>query len=118
MKIQRIVYFAVTGLLSLMMLLSAGMMLFNNQEVSQMFVKLGYPAYVSWGLGVAKFLGLIAIWSNYSKTLKEWAYAGFFFNFLLAFSAHINAGDGDWGGSVVAMALLLVSYTLNRKIFG
>ncbi len=36
-------------------------------------------------------LGLIAIWSNKSATLKEWAYAGFFFNFVLAFLAEVHA---------------------------
>jgi len=115
MTAKKIAYYAATGLLSVMMLMSAGTMLLMNHIAAEGFVKLGYPTYITYYLGVAKVLGLVAIWSNYSATLKEWAYAGFFFNFLLAFSAHINAGDGEWGGAAVALALLLISYFTQAK---
>ena len=79
------------------------------------FTKLGFPAYIIYPLAMAKILGLIAIWTNKSKTLKEWAYAGFFFDFVLAASAHININDGEFGAAVFAMILLLLSYNLNNK---
>lgn len=118
MKTRRIIYYVATVLLSLLMLFSAGMYIFNHAEVTVLFNKLGYPSYIVYPLAVAKLLGLTAIWSNYSKTLKEWAYAGFFFDFLLALSAHINAGDGEFAPAAAALALLIISYILNRKIFG
>ncbi len=115
MNKNRIIYFAATGLLSLMMLFSAGMYIFNYAEVSALFNNLGYPSYIVYPLAVAKLLGLTAIWINYSKTLKEWAYAGFFFNFLLALSAHINAGDGEFAPALVALVLLGVSYYFGKN---
>ena len=66
---------------------------------------------------MAKILGVIAILSKQSRLLKEWAYAGFFFDFLLAISAHLNAGDGEFPLAVIALVLLLVSYVFDRKVF-
>ncbi|NNE66360.1 MAG: DoxX family protein [Pyrinomonadaceae bacterium] len=110
MKITKIVFYVATGLLTLMMLFSAGMYIFNNAEVSKLFNALGYPSYIVYPLAVAKILGLIAIWSNYSEKLKQWAYAGFFYDFILALSAHISVGDGEFAPALVAIVLLFASY--------
>ncbi len=115
MKTTKIIYYVGTILMSLLMLFSAGMYIFNNAEVTKIFGSLGYPTYIIYPLAVAKILGLIAIWSNFSKTLKEWAYAGFFFDFVLALSAHLNVGDGDWAGAVIALILWTVSYVFWKR---
>ena len=112
----KIIYYIATVLLSLMMLGSAGMYVFNNAEVAKIITSLGYPTYIIYPLAVAKILGLIAIWSNYNKTLKEWAYAGFFYDFVLALTAHLNVGDGEFGGAAVALVLLVVSYIFDKKV--
>lgn len=93
---NKIIDWIATGLLSLLTLSAVGMYIFNHAEVVKTFGLLGFPAYIIYPLAAAKTLGVIAIVSNYSKTLKEWAYSGFFFNFLLALSAHLNAGDGEF----------------------
>ncbi|MCO6512766.1 MAG: DoxX family protein, partial [Aridibacter famidurans] len=80
MKGIKITYYVTTGIVTAMMLLSAGGMLFFNEMSSQTFRDLGYPDYLAYPLGVLKILGLAAIWTGYSRSLKEWAYAGFFFN--------------------------------------
>ena len=113
-KRSKIIYLIATGLLTANMLLSVGMYLFNHEMVVGMFEALSYPPYIIYPLAIAKILGLIAIWSNKSKTLKEWAYAGFVFDFLLAISAHINAEDGGYAGGVVALVLVLTSYSFYR----
>ena len=115
MKTNNIVFYVATGLLSALMLFSATNFIFNNAEVSTLFVALGYPAYIIYPLATAKILGLIAIWSNYSKTLKELAYAGFFYVSLLALSAHLNVGDGGFGPAAVALVLWTVSYIFEKK---
>jgi len=113
---EKIIYYTSTGLLTVMMLMSAGMYIFNHDMMAETFTKLGYPSYIIYPLAIAKILGLIAIWSNISKTLKEWAYAGFFFDFILALSAHINAGDGEYMPAIIALVLLLTSYFYSTKI--
>lgn len=115
-KRNKIIYWAATGLLTAFMLLSAGMYFFNYEMVSETFSKLGFPTYIIYPLAILKMLGLIAIWTKKSNTLKEWAYAGFFFDFLLAFSAHLNVNDGEFAGALVAMILLIVSYSFDKKI--
>ena len=115
MKRDKIIYWVATGLLSAMMLLSASMYLFNNAEIVSIFTKLGYPTYIIYPLALAKILGVIAILTNKSVVLREWAYAGFFFDFVLAFFAHQQIGDGESAGAVVAMILLLVSYNFRKK---
>jgi uncharacterized membrane protein len=115
---MKIIYWIVTGLLCLMMLGSAGMYIFNHAEVLKIFGQLGYPTYIVYPLAIAKILGVIAILTKKSKTLKEWAYAGFFFDFLLAASAHYFAGVPSPLLAIVGLVLLLISYTLDRKIYG
>jgi hypothetical protein len=114
---DKIVYWIATGLLSAMMLMSAGMYIFDNAKVSELFQSLGYPVYIIYPFAVAKILGILVILTKKSTFLKELAYAGFFYDFLLAFSAHINAADGGYVPSIVAMTLLIISYFYDKKVF-
>ncbi|MBX3721810.1 MAG: DoxX family protein [Turneriella sp.] len=114
MKINKIVYWSATLLLSAMMLLSAGMYLGKFSEMSAGFQALGYPAYLPAVLATAKILGVAAILFRRVAVLREWAYAGFFFNFTLALIAHI-ATRTSFAGVIVAFVLLLTSYLFERK---
>lgn len=117
MKAARIIYWIVTGLLCLMMLASAVMYIVNHDEAAKAFTALNYPAYLVYPLAIAKILGVAAIITKKSKSLKEWAYAGFFFVFAFALTAHLNARDGGFVAPIVALALLFASYFLDRKIY-
>jgi len=48
--------------------------------------------------------------------LKEWAYAGFFFDFVLAFFAHFMVNDGEFAPALVALVLLFTSYGSWKKL--
>lgn len=73
---------------------------------------LGYPLYFMKILAVAKLLGVLAIVSGLSPTLKEWAYAGFTFDVCGAFASHLSAGDARWMAAVPAafFVVQLASY--------
>lgn len=116
-KRNKIIFYASTGLLSVLMVMSAGMYFFKNADISAVFESLGYPTYIIYPLAIAKLLGLVAIWTRKSKALLEWAYAGFFFDFVLAFFAHLMISDSDQWGALVAMILLLISYLFQKKVF-
>ena len=116
-KMNKIIYWIATGLLSALMLMSASMYIFNYEMVSQTFVNLGFPVYIIYPLAAAKILGLMAILTRKYKLLKEWAYAGFFFDFVLALSAHWIINDGAFVPAFVAIVLLIVSYIYDKKIF-
>lgn len=112
-----LIYRITTGLVSLLMAFSATMYFVQNEMVSETFLKLGFPTFIIYPLAIAKILGLIAIWTNKSKMLKEWAYAGFVFDLLLATGSHLVAQDGEFAPSLVALILLSVSYYYHRKLF-
>ena len=116
-KIAYWVYWTSTALFSLMMLIGAGSYFFNYEHVGEEFASLGYPLHIIYPLAIAKLLGIIAILSKKSNTLKEWAYAGFFFDIALAIMAHIHAGDDDIPGALMALTLLMVSYFSDKKVF-
>lgn len=114
-KTTKLIYWIATGLLSTMMVMSGFMYFFNHAHVAEEFQKLGYPTYIICPLALAKLLGVVAILTNKNKTLKEWAYAGFFFDFVLAFFAHLYIGDGEFPGALIALVLLFVSYFFGKK---
>ena len=111
------IYWTATVLLTLLMLFAAFNYIFKHELIVIVFQKLGFPTYIIYPLAVAKLLGVAAILSKKSKTLKEWAYAGFFFNFVLAISAHLNAGDGQFAPALASLALLSTSYVLDRRLY-
>lgn len=78
---------------------------------------LGYPLYLMRILGFAKILGAVAIVSNRSRTLKEWAYAGYTFDLLGAMASHLAVGDGPVAVvPAVMLAFVLSSYGLWSRI--
>jgi hypothetical protein len=116
MNIQKIVYYLATVVLTVIMLYSAQMYLRNPETIADYFESVSYPRYLVYPLAIAKILGLSAIWGNFSKWLKEWAYAGFFFDVTLAFTVHIVAEDGGELFSIIAFFALMVSYFFGKTI--
>ena len=99
------------------MLFSAGMYILNNEVVQGMFIKFGYPTYIIYPLAIAKLLGLFAIWNPKFNILKEWAYAGFIFDGVLAFTAHQVADDGGYLFSLIVIIASVLSYFYEKKVF-
>lgn len=112
---NKLVFKISTALLSLLMLLSASFYIFNNDEVSTTFINLGFPTFIIYPLAVLKIIGVIFLWFGKGSFLREWAYAGFMFNFILALTAHLNVGDGDFPGATIALVLLIISYFFDKK---
>jgi len=117
MKTNKIIYWASTGLLSAMLLMSAGLYIFDNAVVSEMFTAFGYPTYIIYPLAVAKISAVTVLLTQKQSKIKEWAYSALFFEFILAFFAHFMIGDGEQMGAVIAMTLLIVSYVFGRRLF-
>jgi len=73
---------------------------------------LGYPMYFFAILGVWKALGAIAILAPRFPRLKEWAYAGIFFDLTgAAASCAAVGGYGAYGFHIVA-PLVLTGFTM------
>ncbi len=115
MNFQKIIYWIATVLFSGIILFSIYNYFFNHETIRGYFEAFGYPTYLVYPLAIAKILGLVAIWGNFSKWLKEWAYAGFFFNTLLAFFAHYMYNGSDYLFAVLAFAGVIISYITGKQ---
>jgi len=115
MDTKRLIYWVATALMALIFLFSSYNYFFNYEMIAGFFDNLGFPRWIIYPLATAKILGLIAIFSNFSKVLKEWAYAGFFFDAVLAYSAHHMAEDGQGLFSIIAIVAVVVSRIFDER---
>lgn len=113
---MKIVYWVATVAMCGIMLFSAQMYFRNTEMVRGFFDNLEYPTYLVIPLAIAKILGIITILSNKVKWLKEWAYAGFFFDMTLAFTAHCIKDDGQGLFATLGLLFLIISYATGKKI--
>ena len=109
--VPKIVYWSSTVIVAAMLLLALTY-LTGNEQVTSGFTKAGYPQHLRIVLGVAKPAAAIVLLLPGFALLKEWAYAGAAFAWVMAFIAHYSAGDGVqvWIMPLVLLALLIVSH--------
>jgi len=107
---RKIAYWAST-IIAAAMLLFALSYLTGAPQVVEGFNHLGYPQHLRLILGIAKPAAAIVLLLPGLALLKEWAYAGVAFAWLMAFIAHWQAGDGPEAFMpLVLLVLLVVSY--------
>lgn len=115
----KVYYWVATGLFAAFMAFTAiPDILMVPDAMDFMTNKLHYPAYFVPFIGVAKLLGAVAILIPGFRRIKEWAYAGLFFD--LAGAAYSIAATGghvaEWGFMILPVAVLFTSYFLNHKL--
>lgn len=91
----------------------------TGEMAKQGIMGLGYPEYFVVMLVVFKVIGATAlIVPKVPRFLKEWAYAGFTFDFLAAFiSLWVVGGFGmTLLLPLIALAILMVSYITFQKL--
>ncbi|RXF68684.1 DoxX family protein [Arcticibacter tournemirensis] len=118
MKTNKVTYWVVTILVSVMMINSAVMYL-TKPEIKQAFVHLGFPSYFRVELAALKVIGAIVLLVPLPCNFKEWAYSGFAITFVSAFIAHSASGDPASARimPVIFLVLLVVSYiTYHRNL--
>ena len=88
--------------------------LLGSPEAVEGLRHLGYPAYFGVLLGAWKLSGAIAITLPGFPRLKEWAYAGFFFDLTAAAISHAALNDSiiDIVAPLGFLALVIASYML------
>lgn len=94
MKKTNILYWTFTVLFALIMFSTAvPNVMMSADSIDLIHTKLGYPQYFIIFVGVAKILGVIGILIPGYPRVREWAYAGLFFD-LFAASASGIAVEG------------------------
>jgi len=108
------IYWLSTGLLGLDFLVGGAFQIARAPQAVEGFAHLGYPAYFAILLGVWKVLGAIVLLLPGLPRLKEWAYAGIFFDVTAAVVSVIAVGDGVASASLpfAFVVLTLVSWAL------
>jgi len=117
MKTTNIVYWTSTGLFGAFMIFSAIPHIMVTAESVEFINNLGYPTYIIPFLGVAKFLGGVAILIPGFVRLKEWAYAGLFYD-LLGATYSVIASTGFQPSTafmLLPFALFALSYVYYHK---
>ena len=96
-KTINILYWVFTILFAALMIFSAiPNILVNDDSIKFLHDGLGYPVYFIRFIGLAKLAGSIAILIPGLKKIKEWAYAGLFFDLAGAiYSGIAAAGKAD-----------------------
>jgi hypothetical protein len=109
---RRIIYVASTAILVLEIAVGALMDLALLPHVVQDVRSLGYPTYILYIVGVWKVLALGGLLWPRLPRLREWAYAGVFFEMSGATASHILAGDafGKYAAPMAFTFLTLVSW--------
>jgi len=120
MKKTDVLYWTFTGLFAAFMFLSALPDIVSAKIAIGGFIKMGMPLYLLPFLGIAKTAGVIAILIPGFPRIKEWAYAGLFFDIIGAtYCVFSISSSGEMAGNLgfmaVPIALGILAYIYYRK---
>lgn len=103
-----ILYWICTILFAVLMIFTAVGGIGPNKQNMEIMVKgLGYPVYFIQFISWAKIVGSVAILIPGLKTIKEWAYAGLFFDLAGAIFSGISA-SGKFDPLMITMLIWIV----------
>ncbi len=119
MKLKLIGYWATTAAIALETLAGGVTDLIHGREilvagdpVVEVVTHLGYPVYLLTILGVWKLLGGIVLLVPRFPRLKEWAYAGVFFELMGAAASLALHGESFISSPLILAMLALASWAL------
>lgn len=104
---KKISYWIVTIILGLLILTGGIAQAIHQPQTANGVLKLGYPSYFITLIGLWKILGAIVIMIPHFPRLKEWAYAGIFFDVTGASLSFAFTGGAYWHIVVTSMFALL-----------
>jgi hypothetical protein len=119
LKTQKRIYWTGAVLTSLWFGASGFFELTKNPVVWDITQQLGYPAHFIYLLGVAKVSGIaVLLIPNKLLRLKEWVFAGIFFDIIFAFVSKLAVlGFAATADAIIAMVMVTVTYTMFRKLY-
>lgn len=117
MNKQVIIYWVTTILFAGFMMFSAVPDILLTEQAKQFITHLGYPVYFIPFIGVAKVLGCIAIVIPNFPRIREWAYAGLFFDLIGAVYSNGMTDGFQPGllGMIPIFAIGITSYIYSTK---
>lgn len=118
-KTTKIIFWSGAIFMSLWFGASGFFELTKNPVVWDITRQLGYPPHFIYILGVFKLSGIIVLLiPNRLLRLKEWVFAGMFFDIIFAFFSKIAVlGFPATIDAIIAFTVLSVTYGMFRKIY-
>lgn len=116
-KSLKISYWATTIIFILFMIMDGIGGITQQKDGQDAFRMLGYPMYLLLIVGSAKLLGVVGLLQTYSSIVKEWAYAGFTFNFICAALSWAFVGEHTAFAifPLVVLAIMAANYYLWKR---
>jgi hypothetical protein len=110
---RNVAYWISTAIVAVLLLGSLSYLTGSEQVVSG-FAKAGYPQHLRIVLGILKPVAAIVLLLPGLALVKEWAYAGITFAWVMASIAAYSSGEGVqvWSLPLVLLAILAVSYLM------
>jgi hypothetical protein len=106
MKGKLVAYWICTGLIAFTIGSGGAMQALRVPENVEGMKALGYPVHLAVELGIWKILGVLALLAPGLKLVKEWAYAGIFFD--LTGAVVTAAANGHAAFHIIAPLILMV----------
>lgn len=118
-KTTKIIYWIGVILTSLWFGTSGLFELTKNPLVWVITQQLGYPAHFIYILGVMKLSGVITLLiPNKLLRLKEWVFAGVFFDIIFAFFSKLAVlGFSATIDAMIAFVMVSVTYAMFRRLY-
>jgi DoxX-like family len=110
-------YLIAMGLFSALFLGSA---IFGLLDIDASYAEwrhLGYPLWTFYALTIAKVVGIAAILSNRSTRLKQFAFAGFLYDLLLALGSHIAQPEVKLILPLSCLGIWGFAYFMDSRVF-
>lgn len=117
MKARHVGYWVATATVAFAFGVGGAFDVSGAPEVVAAIEHLGYPAYFAALIGVWKLLGAVAVLVPRFPRVKEWAYAGMFFDLTGAAISHAAAGDEAKAviTPLAVLAFVVASYLLRSE---
>ena len=114
LRFKPVAYRIFTGILLLQTLAGAVLDLSRNRAFADAASQLGYPPYLLPILGTLRIAAFITILVPGLMVIKEWAYAGLFFELVVACMSHIAVGDSaaQWVSPLIFAMITFASWVL------
>ncbi len=117
LKTLKIAYWASTCLFCCVFLFTGTSYLLHTQTMVTKFREIGFPLYIMNLIGILKIAGAITLLVPKYPRLKEWAYAGFVFDFVGAAWCHFAVqGFGQGVRLVIPLTVVSISYFTYHRL--
>ncbi|MCT4613750.1 MAG: DoxX family protein [Marinifilaceae bacterium] len=113
------IYKVSTILMCALFIFSAVLYTFMRPFAVSAYNVIGFPVWILVPSAIIKVLGVIAVATQRSKMLVEWAYSGFFFDVCFATMAHLAVNDPESAIlSGFGIIITVISKIYHNKMYG